>query len=307
LVRLAENSSTTSNQHLHLEKEVNDQLTLNHIRSNLHMVRRLPPRVFPVNKPVVHAAPVTPLVSKVAKTEEKPKEDAQKDADRRKQRQKSLEEKAAQTAQTKPPTPPAPTFAAAAPTAPDYPASYAGLATGAGAPPTNSTTTNPNATTTTQTPLGASHVSTLSNNGAVSGWITLLTTDPTAAEMTSFESQYTKNAITQAEYYQVLTAMQASSNSESRNFAVQGAALYQNISSFKILADESKNESVASVASAATSDLNAYENANDITILNTAATSGDAAEQAVAKAFLQIIAGTSPGTPAGVAATSARL
>ena len=74
--------------------------------------------------------------------------------------------------------------------------------------------------------------------------------------------------------------MQVSTNSESRNFAVQGAALYQDIFSFKILADESQSkETVAAISAAAQGDLKAYSNTPGLVILREALINGDAAEK----------------------------
>jgi hypothetical protein len=303
LMRLAENSSTTSKnlgQSLYLDKD--EQLKLNHIRSNLDMVKRLPPRIFTVHKPIA-PRPARPLVSKITKTAEKSKEDVKKDEERRKKRQKGLEEKQAEAAQVKAASPPQTPFIHTLPAA-DYNNSYTTQVAGV-FPVTPVIPPNP---TSTVPPLSImpAHVSTLSNNAAVSGWIKLLTTDPTAAEMTNFESQYTKNVITQAEYYQVITAMQASTNIESRNYAVQGANKYQNISSFKILADESTNETDPTVKNMATGDLIVYDNVADVALLNSAAASNDAAEKAEAKAILQLIAANGSGTTVGASLAASR-
>jgi outer membrane biosynthesis protein TonB len=275
IVRFAENSNVTSSnlgRHLFLEKETDDQLRLNDVPENLKITRKrktIP--AFTIRPPL----PVQPLVAKpIAKTAEEAKEE-KKEQERRKKRKKKLEEKTnevAKKAQQQPLPPVADQFVA-----PPTSSTYLGFPLPNPSPAANTTTTTAATPTTAARP---------GNGINITNWIRLMTTNPSAQLMTNFENLYKNRQITEAQYYQVLDAMQISANTESRNYSVQGSNVYQNINSFKILADESQTETDPNVKQEATTYVDVYSAPADKPILQVALQSGDQYEKIVAMQLL---------------------
>lgn len=290
VVNFAEKSDLTSKALVHrlLLDRINsdDQMKLTDIPNNL-AIAKPKPRFNHQNFPIVVNTKPLVVAKNVAKAEEKAiedkaKEDKKKEEDeRRKKRRKSLEEKTNAVADKIQPAP-APLYIPP-PVDNTYPTYYAYQAPVPHASPQqNPVTPAAGPALTTKTSSG---VSTLSNSN-INSWITLLVKDPTASLMAAFENLYKTKQITEPEYYSALNAMVGSSNTEARNFGVQAAALYQNIYSFKILADESRTDSNQQIKGLALSDIGAYASASDASILQQALASGDPNEIFEAKALL---------------------
>jgi len=292
VVRFAEKSDLTSKTLVHrlLLDRVNsdDQMNVSNIPNNL-AISKVKPRSFykHQNFPlIVNTKPVAVVAKAVGKTEEKAiedkaKEDKKKEEDeRRKKRRKTLEEKTNAVAD-KAKVAPAPLYV------PPPVDNTLPIWTTYQAPiPLASPQQNPAnpLVTAALTPKTSVGVTALSNSNMAS-WTSLLVSNPTASLMSAFESLYKTKHITEPEYYSVLTAMEASSNSEARNFSVQAAAIYQNIFSFKILADESVSENNSQIKAQAQSAVKAYAVAADASILQQALASGDPSEILEAKSL----------------------
>jgi len=76
----------------------------------------------------------------------------------------------------------------------------------------------------------------------VATWQDALVHRPTQTLMRSFISLWQKKQITDAQFYQVLTAMQKSPLLPSRTYSVQAAQIQQRYESYVIVADEAQTE-----------------------------------------------------------------
>jgi hypothetical protein len=308
VVRFAEKSDLTSKTFVHRlllnRGNPDDQMNVSNIPNNLAIAKTIPRSYYNhQNFPIVVNTKPAVVAKTVGKTDEKAVEEkakadeAKAEDERRKARRKALEEKTnavADKAQSAP-APYVPPLVDN--TYPTYYAYQPPMAQSSPAP--NTTSTAAPATSVTKT-SGGSGVSTLSNSN-VASWISILTTNPTASLMATFENSYNSKQITETEFYSVLTAMQASSNTEARNFSVQAAGLYQNIYSFKILSDEGQGDSNQQIKALAQSELAAYAVAADASILQQALASGDPNEVLEAKTLLGGTTGTAPANASAVA------
>lgn len=295
VTKFAENSDFNSKTLVHrlfLDKMNTDEhLKVTNIPNNLGIIKenrnsRFLRQILPTQPKI--KLPLT--AAKFQKIDEKAVEEKTKEDERRKKRLKDLEEKTdAVAAKEKTTIPTHPLYYPPAPTSDYTPPTYYTAyplpvktpvpVSAAGVPLTSPGTTG----------IGGGSKS---SNKNISSWTSLLVNTPSASLIGAFEALYKTNQISESDFYSVLDAMKASTNSEARYFSVQAAALYQNISSFKILADESQAESNGEIKNYAQSAIRAYAVAADISILNQALASGDPYEVLEARSLMPTTAAT---------------
>ncbi len=109
----------------------------------------------------------------------------------------------------------------------------------------------------------------------ISYWMKTLLVNPSAAQFRIFLSMYKTRQITAAQYYQVVKALAASKNVAARNLAVMGASVEPQAEAFQILADETYNETDSAVQALASQHLQVYANVQYLPLMSQSLSTGD--------------------------------
>jgi len=123
----------------------------------------------------------------------------------------------------------------------------------------------------------------------VATWQDALVHRPTQTLMRSFISLWQKKQITDAQFYQVLTAMQKSPLLPSRTYSVQAAQIQQRYESYVIVADEAQTEADPTLKTISATTVKAYENISGLPILSETLSGGDLVAKTQAAISLKVV------------------